>query len=481
MRSVAAVSVLALLAVAGCQARRPVELPLPAADSSVVHFVGTPLSGPTSRPAGTSEPSFGPGDLVGVQVRMIALEHMPADVLEPLSARARLITAAVGNLPVLPTAKLTLQARYGQFSLVPADLAVFPPATVGRVRTLAKLRGVLPAGVTASFRLTDKLAVSDPLAPRPLRRNLCVDLYRPADSAVMQVALSVEDVAPGADVQDANARTQRQASRQGRQRPTAHPGLQHETALVDPPEGCCLVLIIPFAFPQSQISAVALVIETTSEVGDEYAPAIKACQDDLANPAAIPPAVVQSFDWTLPAIAAARSGLENPLNRRASLVFLGDQTGAQVLPDLALVADEAVLAGLVARLGDLSTTTDRQALGWRLDLAALEVLRDMQAAARFPRELAAVLLSHTGQAGRNASSMAEILNGLSDREELQRRLVAENTQYLEDSSPAARIRAYDWLSARQKAPPGYDPLAPSRQRRDALEKAQNLSPAGGTP
>jgi hypothetical protein len=105
----------------------------------------------------------------------------------------------------------------------------------------------------------------------------------------------------------------------------------------------------------------------------------------------------------------------------------------------------------------------------------------MQAAARFPRELAAVLLSHTGQAGRNASSMAEILNGLSDREELQRRLVAENTQYLEDSSPAARIRAYDWLSARQKAPPGYDPLAPSRQRRDALEKAQNLSPAGGTP
>ena len=72
----------------------------------------------------------------------------------------------------------------------------------------------------------------------------------------------------------------------------------------------------------------------------------------------------------------------------------------------------------------------------------------MRAAAQFPRA-GGVLLAHTGEAGRNGSSMTEILSDLSDRKELDSRLVAENMQYLEDSSPAARIRSYDWLSAPQ--------------------------------
>lgn len=473
MRSVAAIFVLAVLAVAGCQPRGAVELQLPAVDSRVVHFVGTPLSGPTSRPAEAAELSLSPGDLVGVRVTLIAMERMPHDVLEPLGAHARLITASLGRRPVLPTAHLMLEARYGQFGAAPADLAaVLPLDAAGRMGRLAELRGVLPVGVTASFRVFEKLAVADPLAPGPLQRNLSVDLHRSAADAPMQVALSLEDTAPP-EAERGNRRTRRET--------VVHEGLQRETALVDPPDGPCLVLIAPFAFAHSEIGAVAIVIETTPQAGDEYAAAIEACQTDLANPAAVPPGVVQSFDWTRPAIAATVSGLQRPESRRASLVFLGDQTGAQILPDLALVADDDVLARLVTQVGDLSATSDTQALGWRLDLAALELLRDMQANARFPRELAAVLLAHTGEAGRHASSMAEILSGLSSRAELQRRLVAENAQYLEDSSPASRIRAYDWLSARQKAPSGYDPLSPPRQRREALEKALQPSTAGGTP
>ena len=50
--------------------------------------------------------------------------------------------------------------------------------------------------------------------------------------------------------------------------------------------------------------------------------------------------------------------------------------------------------------------------------------------------------------------------------------------YLEDSSPSARVRAYDWLAARGRAPQGYEPLGPARERRRALDAA--LESGGGT-
>ncbi len=480
MKYVLTASALAALVLAGCQMRRSRRVPPPPADVGVVYFMGTPLSGPTPSPAGSAPLSLDPNGLVGVKVSLIALEKMPADALEPLSAHARLITAADGTEPILSMAKLTHQARYGQFAAAPADLPALSPAAAGRVRTLAELRGVVAPGITASFRLVDRQMVSDPLFPDPRRRNLCVDLYRAADGpAAIQVALSLEDMAPPPPAADPNRQMPGQPQRPSRRQLSAHQVLQRETALLDPPQGPHLVLIAPFAFSASKTAAVAVVIDIVPNTGEEYAQALEACKKDLANPAAITLAAAQTFDWSPPAIAAALKGLAGPSTRRASLVFLGDQTGAEILPDLALAADDAVLARLVQQLGTPSTIPDRQALGWRLDLAALELLRDMQSNPRFPRELNAVLLAHTGQAGRNASSMTEILSGLSGRDELHSRLAAENMQYLEDSSPAARIRAYDWLMARQKAPPGYDPLAAPRERREALEKAQNSAGTGG--
>jgi hypothetical protein len=465
---------LATLVLTACQTPKPVELPAPAADSTVVHFVGTPLSGPTLPSVGTSAPRLRPEELLGVRVTMIVLEHMPHNALEPLGAHARLIVAARGEDPVLPTTRLTLDARYGRFAslIAPGELnKVLPLAVTGRSRSLADLRGVLPAGVTASFRVADRRWFADPLAGKPVQRYLRVDLYRPeAAGATLQVALTMEDAPLAPRTAD------------------IPPALQRETALLDPPDGPCLVLLAPFVFSDCPAEAVAIVIGITRNVGTDYAAAQDACRRDLANPAVVPPAVVQSFDWTLPAITAAMSGLDRPESRRASLVFLGDQTGAPILTDLALVADESVLARLVARFrvpsdprSDAAPMADKQALGWRLDLAALGLLRDMQAGGAFPRELAAVLLAYTGEAGRHASSLEEICNGLTNSAELQRRLIAENTQYLEDGSPAARVRAYDWLRAREKAPPGYDPLASPRERRDALEKALHPSAAGGAP
>jgi hypothetical protein len=56
--------------------------------------------------------------------------------------------------------------------------------------------------------------------------------------------------------------------------------------------------------------------------------------------------------------------------------------------------------------------------------------------------------------------------------------------YLEDASPAARVRAYDWLNGKNLAPAGYDPLGSNKDRRAALDKATAVpasakQPSGG--
>ncbi|MCS7034766.1 MAG: hypothetical protein NZ561_12355, partial [Phycisphaerae bacterium] len=53
------------------------------------------------------------------------------------------------------------------------------------------------------------------------------------------------------------------------------------------------------------------------------------------------------------------------------------------------------------------------------------------------------------------------------------RLIAENLIYLSDNSPAAQVRAYDWLRSRGRAPDSFDPLADPRSRRTALEQFLN--------
>ena len=288
-----AVLAAAMAPLGGCQVRKSAELPQPAVQMAVIHFAGTPL-GPSSRPAAASEPALDTSDLVGVKVKIIALEKMPAEVFDPLAAHARLITASAGVRPVLATTQLTGKSRYGQLASWPAGESFLPAAAAaGRVRMLGELRGVLPAGVTASFRLVDKREVNDPLASNPARRSLCVDLFRAAGDSVPQVALSLEDVPPSDSARDANGARISFIS-QRRTAAGSAAGLQHETAIVDGPAGkSCLVLITPFSLSNGRIAAVAMVVEMTTGAGEEYAAAIESCKKDLADPAAAQSAAVQ--------------------------------------------------------------------------------------------------------------------------------------------------------------------------------------------
>ena len=88
-----------------------------------------------------------------------------------------------------------------------------------------------------------------------------------------------------------------------------------------------------------------------------------------------------------------------------------------------------------------------------------------------PPELRAVLTVYAGEPSRHAGSLDDIAHQATSRQDLENRLTAENLVFLTDSSPGSRVRAFDWLRARNLAPAGYDPLGPAKLRREALDKA----------
>jgi len=111
-------------------------------------------------------------------------------------------------------------------------------------------------------------------------------------------------------------------------------------------------------------------------------------------------------------------------------------------------------------------------LGWTLERMSYGLLATILSSDQATPELEAILVRHTGQVGRHVSTLEELTANAADIDEFQSNLVRENFIFMEDISPAARNRAFEWLKARGKAPDGYDPLAPLKERRDVLRRVE---------
>ncbi|HPF13861.1 MAG TPA: hypothetical protein PLJ12_06310, partial [Planctomycetota bacterium] len=79
-----------------------------------------------------------------------------------------------------------------------------------------------------------------------------------------------------------------------------------------------------------------------------------------------------------------------------------------------------------------------------------------------------LLLRHGGEVGRYPSTIEDAALQSADRETMRKRLLLENRLFLEDSSPSARVRAFDWLVRQGEDLGAFDPLASPSARRDAL-------------
>jgi hypothetical protein len=86
-----------------------------------------------------------------------------------------------------------------------------------------------------------------------------------------------------------------------------------------------------------------------------------------------------------------------------------------------------------------------------------------------------LMLRHAGELGRFPTLIEDALAASNSCEQFSARLAYENQVFLSDASPAARVRAYDWLVVRGLAPVGYNPLGTRSVRRKALDSHVELA------
>jgi hypothetical protein len=381
-------------------------------------------------------------------VHLLTATNLSTDGLSPLGASARLVLATSDRQPVLSTGELTAPVRWGagdsanrfanQFDAAPADtVAKWKDATFA-----------IPKGVTGSAVIND--------GDREVQlfvRNATDRTGAPA------CELSIGMV---------NAEKRELASL-----PAQPVG-----------EGLNIAAAIPFQFQSARGKYIAAIFRVTPAMQQDsaFVDAMQRCQADVqreseavdARLKALLDARLASGNW--PGYEAALKSASDPKSRRAAMVYLATQAGASLARDVFLVADSKVLGQLLSqiatRIAALPPAEQADAsMAWILEFTSLEQMGKLLADNQLAPELAAVLTSYAGEAGRHQASMAQIMRKLAGPGDLQNKLIAENMIYLEDNSPAARVRAYDWLNSRKRAPAGFDPLGSPRNRRDAIEKA----------
>jgi hypothetical protein len=174
-------------------------------------------------------------------------------------------------------------------------------------------------------------------------------------------------------------------------------------------------------------------------------------------------------------IARTAQLMADDQTRRAALAYLAGQMRADICMDTAISADNAALTELctkvAAELKQVKPDEPDADFAWMLDRSAFELMAKLQINGKLSRQLTDVLLLHAGEAGRSPSSLEQVMGKAASRKDLDNRLMAENMIFLEDSSAAARLRAFDYLAARGLAPAGYDPLGPPAERKKALDAA----------
>lgn len=478
------------LVLASCAAHKP---PSPLTAEGIKtrhgHYVGNPLAGAQSVPQ-----PFVQQDALAVHIRLIGMNQAVGSAMGPLAAHARLLATIEGDNPFLATPSVTQPARYGMGVEAEAFVREIDAGERGRTIELADFRGVVCAGVTAY----QELAVGSSGSARRLR----VAVYRPAAATAgvpnqpvpspVQLALLVQSP-PGPLPEPATAAPVEStaAGAQGGTAATAAPEAvpTRETALITQPmdaTGQSVVLLTPFAAAGTQIHSIAAVIELSLPSADrafeEASAAMLADVQAAATAATTRQAALPAGALDKPFVTSVIDAMAYGENRRAAIVYLAGRTDARLAEQAAMAADEDFLSQFSLSIADAIGRQDQwtpEQAGWRLDRIGFELLARSAIKKRLSPELTGVLIALAGEAGRSPAALEQILANLSSRKDFENRLIAENFIALEDSSPAARVRAYDWLKAHGRQPAGYDPLGDAKQRSAAIEKALNeMNPSG---
>jgi hypothetical protein len=450
----------------GCQTGKSRPLDTPRATIAVEQFSGTPVSGPLREPANPARPE----DALAVNVTVVALNQLPGSALQPLSAHAQLIAVTQGTVPVQSSPVLTSGARFGVADEAMSFRQHLSSRSMSEALELQRVNRALPAGTTT-------VVAADESTHDPARR-VAIEVSFPKESAAapgVRLALLIEDQAvppapPPAEESDEPVPA------------AAPPRFQRETVVLDELKldgRLQAAIIAPFQFTESGSKAIAFLVEVSPGANDPaHVQAFEHAKVELARSAGVAgkrPGVGPLQIDAFASLRAAIGRLSDPQARRAAMLYLANQTGAKICGDVALVAEDSLLQSLSDRItaketsGDAGQTLD--AFGWMLDRTTLELLTELSGSNKLAPELAAVLSIHAGEAGRSSSSLEQVSKGVKTRQDFENRLIAENLIFLEDNSPASRVRAFDWLRGIDRAPHDYDPMASPHDRQQALDRA----------
>lgn len=451
----------------------------PQAQTTLGAYAGSALSGPVPTKVGDDRLRR----VWSVTAHAIAVEDLPADDFGRLARQARLIVASRGGTPVSPSARLSPELLIRP---VPVDTDL--PALLGdpdRRAIMAELTGSVAPGATAEL-VIDTPARTDPLSG-PVRSGITVRISRADTDDTYTLGLLSQNIIPvPTDAEPAPPVDEDLISA-----PAAAPAVvrvdrERELLLVDRSvngDSDRFLLSIPVAFENSDAAGVVIDITLRTKLSlDEQEQAIASLTDALAASAKsskldVPITTATEEELTMStALAGLAQAIEAP---RGPLVYLSGASGAELTQSVVLVADEHLvqtIATAVVQKSEGLKKFDRANVAWLMDrmtIAALSAAEN-DAANPLSASVYGALRSYAGEPGSQLDALKSIVGQSNGESDLRNRLIAENLIFLEDSSPAARVRAYDWLNRRGLAPEGFDPLARPRERRAALERAATL-------
>lgn len=463
-----------MLFASACASRPRVEPELVPPSLQVVsgHHVGTLLAGAT--PTAAIDAVDGrPEHALAYSLVVEYVERDPRAGLVPVAGEAELFATLRGGEPIAATGRLSTAARLARGEEARAFAERLARREFGRTKELARLEGALPSDVIATLCCAATRAVPTP-ADGPLLKSLRCELAGEDGDGAPRVALVLEDLAP-APFADPREKPEESAARA----PDIPRVVEEALLFAAPVDGASspLVFALPSPFLDGEGQALVVFVEVRGPSNDAAAVArtLADCREALAGTRNRVQRVV-SAETRRKEFESALGSLDANANRRSALVFLAQATGARLAGDLALAADDETLDAYVRSLPRApdqiaQSVVDGSTLGFVLERGAFAFLATRGAETPLAPELSGALVRHAGEVGRSSGALEDLVANAKTIADLERQVVEQNLIALEDTTLAVRVRAFDWLAARELAPKGYDPFAGAKERRAALEAA----------
>ncbi|MCA9001723.1 MAG: hypothetical protein KDB61_07365 [Planctomycetes bacterium] len=447
-------------------------------------YVGSLLSGPV-----TGAPNM--DALLSCSIQVVLLRKGLDQSLSALAPQVGVVAQVERQVPIQGGSRLAIGSRWAQGPDAEAAWAEIQSGAWGDTLAVRSQEVLVPQGTTFQIGLSAQEHIEDPENflrewpdRPPVRKELSVGVHFAGNGADPRVAagFALADLAPAEGEQE-QTEPPLEGGRPGADR------LLKEWVVPEPgpnPMGDTLLWWLPCPFETIAARSVVVRVEIRPvdpagvAAGDlaACAKAVIRAPERSGVHGQVPSEVQAMQTQKRRAIANAKRAREASIagedqadrDLRAALVFLCSQAEGSLGNDLCLLADLAMLRGWVALIPDPSEeegiSTDQ--LSWGVERAAWTRIAREMVQGELPGELLAIVLRHAGEAGHYPSTLEDAARTSADWETFQQRLLHENRLFLEESSPAARVRAFDWLQRRGEAPADWDPLAPREQRRAPL-------------